>query len=384
MQVDKLIFNEKNQEVVFKNNILKKERTQLVLVFGSRDLLKQPNWFDYIKSKYPYAQIASCSTEEVICANKIYENHLSITAISFESTIVKTACTTLSSYSTIEEAGSFLVSKLLQDDLVHILVFSDGKLINGSELVRGMNQEAPPGVIITGGLASDGAKHFETLIGLNNTPTSGTVLAVGFYGTHLSVGHGSRGGWDHFGPKRLVTKSTGNILYELDGQNALDLYKNYLGENSKNLPNSALLFPLGLHRSLHEEMIIRTVIDINENDSSMIFAGDVPEGSMVQLMKTNFNHLIDGASDAASLSLNTLNGQQPDLAILISCIGRKLVLNQQTEDELDAVKEILGNETIYTGFYSHGEISPLTEKNGSELHNQSMTITTYYEHPSNE
>ena len=192
MQIDQLIFDEKNQDFFINDSIQKKERAQLALVFGSRDLLKKPDWFKYIKSKYPCAQIASCSTEDVVCSNKIYEKRLSITAISFESTTVKTACTNLSSFSTIEEAGSFLVTKLLQDDLVHILVLSDGKLINGSELIRGMNQEAPPGLIITGGLASDGAEHFETLIGLNHTPTTGTVLAVGFYGTNLSIGYGSK------------------------------------------------------------------------------------------------------------------------------------------------------------------------------------------------
>ena len=75
------------------------------------------------------------------------------------------------------------------------------------------------------------------------------MVAVGLYGEHVKLGHGSKGGWDTFGPERIVTKSDGNVLYELDDKPALALYKEYLGDRAAGLPGSALLFPLALRAS---------------------------------------------------------------------------------------------------------------------------------------
>ena len=111
----------------------------------------------------------------------------------------------------------------------------------------------------------------------------------------------------------------------------------------------------------------------------MTFAGDVPEGSYARLMKANFDRLIDGAGGAATTSYQAIGSATPDLAVLISCVGRKLVLNQRIEEEVEAVRDILGERTVLTGFYSYGEISPFTPGAKCELHNQTMTITTFLE-----
>ena len=71
--------------------------------------------------------------------------------------------------------------------------------------------------------------------------------------------------------------------------------------------------------------------------------------------------------------------ENPDLALLISCVGRKLILKQRIEEEVDGVREALGATTKLTGFYSYGEISPFTPGAKCELHNQTMTITTFLE-----
>jgi hypothetical protein len=111
----------------------------------------------------------------------------------------------------------------------------------------------------------------------------------------------------------------------------------------------------------------------------MTFAGDMPEGATATLMKANFERLIDGATGAATMSRSSIT-DNPDLAILISCVGRKLVLKDRVEDEVIAVESVLGKQTAMTGFYSYGEICPQvpTEKQCA-LHNQTMTITTFKE-----
>jgi hypothetical protein len=228
--------------------------------------------------------------------------------------------------------------------------------VNGSDLVTGLQSSLPKNVVVTGGLAGDGSRFQKTLVGLNEQPTEGKIIAVGFYGNNLTVSHGSMGGWDPFGPERLVTKSSANVLFELDGQPALSVYKKYLGEYSDELPGSALLFPLSVKLNDSDESVVRTILSINEDDQSLTFAGNIPVGSYARLMKANFDRLIEGASNAAMNSLQKL--QKPDLAILISCVGRKLVLNQRIEEEVEVIRDILGKTTAITGFYSYGEISP--------------------------
>jgi hypothetical protein len=169
------------------------------------------------------------------------------------------------------------------------------------------------------------------------------------------------------------------VLYELDGQSALELYKKYLGDLAKDLPGSALLFPLSLKLGKSDHPVVRTVLSVDEKNQSMTFAGDVPQGTYARLMKANFDRLVDGAVGAANNALQTISAPNTELAILISCVGRKLVLDQKIEEEVEGVIDVLGENTVVTGFYSYGEISPFTPNAKCELHNQTMTITTFSE-----
>jgi hypothetical protein len=236
-----------------------------------------------------------------------------------------------------------------------------------------------PHVTLTGGLAGDGDRFSSTCVVWDDIVKKDSVVALGFYGEHLKVGYGSLGGWDSFGPERLITRSRGNILYELDGHNALQLYKKYLGEHARELPASGLLFPLSIRVSADQPPVVRTILAIDERDQSLVFAGDVPEGVSSRLMKANFDRLIDGAVGAAETSQAPLGSSPAELAILISCVGRKLVLKQRVEEEVEGVREVLGEKPVLTGFYSYGEISPFTPGAKCELHNQTMTITTFLE-----
>jgi hypothetical protein len=355
------------------------ETAQLVLLFGSPAALQSADWVDRLHQRYPNACLMGCSTAGEISGTQVIDDSLVVTAIYFEQTQIKPSCVALGADETSFAVGDRLGQALEVKDLVHVFVLTDGLQVNGSELVRGLGQHLPTGVTITGGMAGDGDRFQETLVVWQGVAAPGRVVAVGFYGDRLQVGYGSVGGWLPFGPERVITKSEGNVLYELDHQSALALYKKYLGDHAAGLPATALLFPLGLRTPVDQNRLVRTILSVNEADQSLTFAGDVPEGSTVQLMQANFDRLVEGAIEAAEISHSSLQDRSPELGILISCVGRKLLLKQRIEEEVEGVQSILGDSTVLTGFYSYGEIAPFTAEVPCELHNQSMTITTLSE-----
>ncbi|MEA3190815.1 MAG: hypothetical protein QOD77_1397 [Thermoplasmata archaeon] len=350
---------------------------QLVLVFGGRDGLA-PASLDRLAHDYPGAILAGCSTAGEIAGTHVHDDHAVATAVRFAGTPVRAVHIDLQQGEASEAAGARLAAQLPAAGLVHVLVFSDGQHVNGSALVAGMQQRLPAGVQLTGGLAGDGPRFQHTLTVAAGEAREDRIVAVGFYGPRLRVGFGSLGGWDPFGPQRRVTRAVGNVLYELDGQPALALYKRYLGDQSAGLPATGLLFPLSLRRDDGGE-VVRTILAVNEADQSMTFAGDIPEGLMVRLMKANFDRLVDGAHGAAETSQAALGSDHAELALLISCVGRKLVLKQRVEEELEAVQQVVGHGAALAGFYSYGEICPAAPAASCELHNQTMTITTFAE-----
>lgn len=356
---------------------------QLVLVFGGRAVLKDAARFNEIKAFYPKAHIVLCSTAGEIIAEEVLDNSISLTAVEFAKTKIEFAQAEVKDAAESQAIGQELAKGLSKDGLVHAMVYSDGLKVNGTALVQGLLEVLPKNVSVTGGLVGDGADFKETVVGLDEVPKSGRAVLMGFYGDSLKIGYGSLGGWDPFGPDRQITKSKNNVLYELDGQPALKLYKEYLGEKlTKELPGSGLLFPLSLRlkQGQGEVEVVRTLLAVNEQDQSMTFAGDMPEGVYAKLMKANFERLIEGAGGAAGMSIESIGASQAELAILISCIGRKLVLKERIEEEISAVIEKIGTQAAVCGFYSYGEICPTaaTEKQ-CQLHNQTMTITTLRE-----
>lgn len=379
MKVEQLIYSEAGGWIKTGGANLH-DSAQIVFVFGNKVLLKQEQHIDYLKNLYPSAQIVGCSTSGEICQEEVFNNNIVSTAVWFEKTRIEIVSEHITSMEESFSIGEKLSEKLNKEHLVHILILSEGLNINGSELTKGLNRWLCDKVPVTGGLAGDQEAFMETVIVHNKAAETNIVLAIGFYGEHLQVGYGSMGGWDSFGVDREVTRSKGNILYEVDGQPSLHLYKRYLGDHAANLPASALRFPLSLRLKDSVTALVRTVLAVNETDGSMTFAGDIPQGEYVRLMKANFDRLIDGAHDAAEMSKTSLRNSDPDLAILISCVGRKLVLKQRTEEELEIIREVIGSHPVMTGFYSYGEICPIKPfEQHCELHNQTMTVTLFKE-----
>lgn len=357
---------------------------QLVLYFGSRSDLADGERYRELKARFPEAHVVGCTTGGQICDDEITDERVVAVALTFRDTRLRLASEEVLTPEFSRHVGQELGRKLAATDLAGIFLLSDGLGVNGSQLVAGIASVVGDAVPITGGLAGDGPLFETTLVGADGPPRARLVAAVGFYGHAIRVGCGSSGGWDVFGPRRRVTRSVGNVLYELDGEPALDLYERYLGEeDAKGLPSTALLFPLRVYEADRPDHdMVRTILGIDRNERSMTFAGDVPEGWMAQLMRGHFDRLADGAAVAARLArasgrMDEHDGDQ--VAVLVSCIGRRLLMGQTTADEIEAVSAELGRNVAKIGFYSYGEISPHAASGVGQLHNQTMTITTIAE-----
>jgi len=356
--------------------------TSLLLLFGGSRLIDRPALIQQVLDACPRSHVMGCSTAGEIHGCEISDDSLVVAAARFDHTALRTAQATVQAPTDSYTAGCTIAEQLTHSSLRGVFVLSDGLNVNGSELVKGLNDTLGGAVVVTGGLAGDGTDFKRTWVIKDRMPIGGYVTAIGFYGDHVKLGHGSKGGWDKFGPERLVTKSKGNILYELDGRPALQLYKEYLGDRAAGLPATGLLFPLAIRSSNTDgKILVRTILAVDEAAQSMTFAGDLPEGVLAQLMRANFDRLVQGASDAATLAVNgrdDTSSPSPTLSIAISCVGRRLVLGERTEEEIEAALDILPKGSSQVGFYSYGEISPY--KSGAcDLHNQTMTLTTIAE-----
>jgi hypothetical protein len=351
---------------------------ELVLYFGASASLSDGARFAELRASYPHAHLVGCSTGGEIFAEEASDDGLVVAALQFEhGASVRIAVRSIVGGGDSEATGLALGGELRDPALRCVFVLSDGTNVNGSALVRGLRSSLGDGVVVTGGLAGDGARFATTVVGGDAQPAPGNVVAVGFYGEAIQVGHGSVGGWEAFGPTRAITRSRDNVLHELDGEPALALYKKYLGEDASRLPGSALHFPLSIRRSGQGDTeLVRTVLSVDEAAQSMTFAGDMPEGASVQLMRGSMARLVSGAGDAARQA-KLESGSS--LAILVSCIGRKLLMGQRASDEVEAVAQVLGAATSTLGFYSYGEFSPHSATGMCELHNQTMTIMTLTE-----
>ena len=354
-------------------------QANLVLVFGSAALMKQPARFAELKKLFPQAYICGCSTAGEIAGDQVMDDTMTATSVTFEGSTIHAAKAIIDNSGQSFEVGAKLAAALPAEDLVHIFVLSDGLAVNGSDLVRGLTSKAPAGVAITGGLSADGASFAETYVCADGVALTKQIVAIGFYGKKLKVGYGSMGGWDSFGLERRITRSEGNVLYELDGRSALELYKEYLGPDAALLPASGLHFPLTVRVDGSAETVVRAVVAVDEGAQSMTFAGDIPQGGIAQLMSANFDRLVDGAVGAAQECLRQIGDSNTELAVLISCMARKQVLQQRIDEEVEAVVGVMGDRAVTTGFYSYGEISPAAPTAQCALHNQTMTITAFGE-----
>jgi hypothetical protein len=359
----------------------------LVLVFGSVEMISDAALATALRDHFPAAARIGCSTAGEIYGAQVGDGTAVVSAIRFEQAQVCEAATELRGMADSRSAGERLGAALAHPGLKAVLVFGQGVAINGSALVAGLSAQVGKQVAISGGLAGDGAAFQRTWTLNGQGASSERIVAVGLSGATLRVAHGCFGGWQAFGPSRKVTRCAGNMLYELDGEPALAVYKRYLGDYARALPASGLLFPLEIldHERRAHHGLIRTILAVDEATGSLTLAGEIEAGSYLRLMHAHTDALVDGAELAATqaaqqwraLGARRAGAHRPSayLSLLVSCVGRKLVMGGRVDEEVEAVAAVLGAHATLAGFYSNGEISPARQGAGSALHNQTMTLT---------
>jgi hypothetical protein len=356
----------------------------LLLVFGPTDALKRDGQLAGLMEKYPDAMQLACSTGTAVGPEGLGDDGFSGLALGFDRTRLAVETETMEDPGQSRAVGRMLGKKLAAPDLAGVYLMTDGLSVNGSALVLGLQDVLGQDAEISGGMAGDGARFGETLVSLNGKATAGSIAAIGFYGDAIRFSHGCVGGWDAFGPRRRITSAQGSVLYELDGKPALDLYESYLGTEAADLPSSGLLYPLVVwDPAKPEETYVRTLLSIDREAKSLTFAGDVPEAWQAQLMRGSADRLIDGASQAAVDAAKAMaaQGATPVACLLVSCVGRRLLPGQQTEEEFEVVRNVLGPDVELAGYYSYGEIAPRAGSQIAGLHNQTMTLTLLAEVP---
>lgn len=348
----------------------------LLLVFGSVDHFTSPQLTEALSRLPPSLLPLGCSTAGEITPEGVDDGTCTLTVIEFGQVGLRPASTPLHGMEDSFTAGERLGHQLAGRDLKAVLVFGPGVRINGSALVDGISSVIGNDIPITGGLAGDGGAFRETFTLGQDGVANNRIVAVGLCGDRLRFGHGSFGGWAPFGPARKVTRCQGNVLYELDDEPALEIYKRYLGDHARNLPASGLLFPFAMLGEDHNAVgLIRTILGIDEAEGSLILAGEINPDGYLRLMHASTDKLVNGAEAAAEAANGMFQSPGETLALLVSCVGRKLVMGDRVDEEVEAVGDVFNHKAVLTGFYSYGEISPFTPGASCKLHNQTMTIT---------
>jgi hypothetical protein len=361
---------------------------QVVFLFGDIAFFKSSLQSDnslisLLQKQLPHSLLVGCSTSGEILASQTHSGTLTATAIRFDTSQVYSASCPLTQMSHSEEVGLALAQKLDHPNLQHVLIFAPGVNINGSALVNGLKKgfTQPETISVSGGLAGDNGTFKQTFTIGPHGVSENHVVALGFHGLSLIAGSCARGGWTPFGPTRQVTKAEGNILYTVDHEPALDMYMRYLGKYANDLPASGLLFPLEIEDEANPDNgLIRTILGIDETQKALILAGELKTGARVRMMHASTQNLIEAAAEAAEKIQRPSTMKDDALALLVSCVGRKLIMGDMVDQEIETVADVLGDQTLYTGFYSNGEISAWNFNQDCRLHNQTMTITWLCEH----
>jgi len=360
---------------------LDSKRTVCFIFFGPEVELEEPR--RELAQSFPSSHRVGCSGAGEISNAELLDDTLVLTVVQFESSEIHSFCEKVSGPQDSFEAGKRLASAVDPKDLKALYIVSEGLAVNGTELARGIYSVLPTSTLIAGGLAADGTKFQKTTILYNDSLSSGQVVAVAFYGEDLVIGMQANAGWLPFGPVRKITSSQGNVLHTLDGSPALKLYKEFLGPSSSKLPASALMFPLllGPKNEALSRNTVRTILGIDEEKQSMIFAGDMPEGEFVRFMRVNARSLVEAAGECAGSCRQNMVPDTPALSLMVSCVGQRLVLGITTDEEIEAVFHELPPGSVQGGFYSYGELAPGNQGH-CDLHNQTVTLTWIQERPS--
>lgn len=243
------------------------------------------------------------------------------------------------------------------------IVLPDGLAGNGADIVRGVLDVFGQDFMVAGGSAGDDYLFKQTYEYYGDKVVSGSVVGVGLYG-NFAFGVGVRHGWIPIGSSRIATKSEGNVLYELDGKPAIQIYEENFGkernlvDKTEPLARLAITYPLGIPAPNKDGYLIRDPITVDDR-GAITCAAEIPQGSEVSIMIGSTEEAIDAAEDAARKALAQVEGRPIRAAFLFNCIARKKLLMAKKQTEIDRIQGILGKDVPLIGFYTYGEQAPL-------------------------
>jgi hypothetical protein len=281
------------------------------------------------------------------------------------------------------EAGVKIGDALYDCRCKYLQIFSDGLSGNATRVIDGIKKVLGDDIKIAGGAAGDGGQFRCTYQYGDDRILTDSIVAVGFAGDfHYGVGVG--GGWTPFGVAKRVTKSIDNIVYELDGQPALQVYEKFLGKYAALLPSVGVEYPLALlgpDGNIEENgyVLSRATMGVDREKGAIRFAGDVPEGAFVKMTMGSEQDVIQAAQKAAEDAICQLKKKRPTAmpkaVFIYSCMARKIVLGSKAGEEFSHVKKGVGADTPTIGFYTYGEYAPVGKTNMSCFHNETITLT---------
>lgn len=260
------------------------------------------------------------------------------------------------------------------------LMFPDGLTAKGEELIRGEQEVLGASFPIVGGASGDEFLFRETYQYYNDCVYTDSVAGV-LIGGGSKIGFGIRHGWQPIGKSHIATTTAGNCLLELDGKAAIQFYEEYFKGEIKELKDRpmariSLQYPLGMFVQGEDEYLIRNVLKVNP-DGSLLCAGEIPQGSEIQLMLGNIESAINAARFASVLALEHLKGAKPKLVLVFNSIARLKLLGNETQREIDIIRQIVGKELPIAGFYTYGEQAPLRSDahlGRSYFHNETVLV----------
>ncbi|MCB9755079.1 MAG: FIST C-terminal domain-containing protein [Myxococcales bacterium] len=254
-----------------------------------------------------------------------------------------------------------------------LLVFSAGLKADGEQIVSGVLDAVDQGAPLFGGLAGDDLTLHRTSVALGESICHDGALALVFDQARVELRGVASSGWQPIGASKTVTRAEGNLVFEIDGQPAIDVYKTILHTTgSEGMMESEL--PLLVYRD-DGSAVVRTAMMTDHERGALVYAGTVRQGARVRFASPPGFEITEHAV-AEVKAFQEREAPAADAVLIASCKGRHLALGPMVEDEIEALHELWARPTV--GFFSFGEIGRLTGS-GTDFHNNTFSLVTIRE-----
>lgn len=255
-----------------------------------------------------------------------------------------------------------------------VITFPDVLTMNATRFLLGLQDALGKGMPIVGGASADDGAFKATYQIHGREALSGGAVGVALKGP-LTIVTAAKSGYTPVGATHASTRvENGNVLLEIDGRPALDIYRDYLGERVAQMPAVSIEFPIAVvggiegapRRADDELLLVRAILGVDEARGALLLGGDVPEGAAIRVTRATKEDVVRGAEEATMTALEAMPA--PEVALIFSCMSRKSVLGPRFKDECRASFARLPEGLPKIGFYTFGELSPVQ---GTTMHHES-------------